>query len=218
GWRELMHHHGLKFVVTLPPIIKWQEVQRLLRDRLPILELTESEEFIENVLSRHLNVASNGQVQSLKQICTPALLHQLENLLKEEFGRAPLGGWLRLTNLVLELANDLSIPLKETAFEKLRHLYLARFCPLHPDPDPARLGIWRGYRWIELDRSLYDFLQLLARLGRPVDHMVIHTTKSNLHTLASRLRKAIEPAGEHIYLKNTRGEGYILENYSPRFL
>lgn len=218
GWRELMHHHGLRFLVALPPVIEREEVQRLLRDRLSLLEMTEAREFIENVISRYLKAASDGQVQTLERVCEPMLLHWLETLLKEEFGRAPLGGWLRLTNLVLELVNDINIPLKEASFDPLRRLYLTRFCPLHPDPNPARMGIWRGYRWIELDRSLYDFLQLLARVGHPVDHTHVQTTKSNLHTLASRLRKAIELAEEHIYLKNTKGEGYILENYSPRFL
>ena len=218
GWRELMHHHGLKFLVALPPVLEREEVQRLLRDRLPLLEMTEAREFVESVISRYLKAASDGQIQGLEQICESALLHRLEGLLKEEFGRAPLGAWLRLTSLVLELANSPTESLKENAFEPLCRLYLTRFCPLHPDPDPARLGIWRGYRWIELDRSLHDFLQLLARAGRPVDHTVVQTTKSNLHTLASRLRKSIESTDEHIYLKNTKGEGYILENYSSRFL
>lgn len=218
GWRELMHHHGLKLVLALPPVLTREEIQRLLRGRLPILEMTESKEFIAEVVSRHLKAASQGQIQALEQVCEPALLQRLENLLKEEFGYAPPGTWLRLAGLVLELINGPHEPLKEASFEPLSSLYFTRFCPLHPDPDPGRLGVWRGYRWIELERSLYDFFQLLARARHPVDHTVVQTTKSNLHTLASRLRKAIEPADEHIYLKNTKGEGYILENYSHRFL
>ncbi|MEM3366641.1 MAG: helix-turn-helix domain-containing protein [Candidatus Methanomethyliaceae archaeon] len=218
GWRELMHHHGLKLLLALPPILPRVEIQRLLRDRLPILEMTESREFIWTVISRHLKAASDGQIQSLEQICEPVLLQRLEDLLKEEFGRAPLGGWLRLAGLIMGLINNLNEPLKEESFETIRRLYFTHFCPLHSDPDPARLGIWRGYRWIELERSLYEFLQMLAQASHPVDHTVARTTKSNLHTLASRLRKAIEPAKEYIYIKNTKGEGYILENYSPIFL
>lgn len=217
GWRELMHHHGLKLLLALPPILPRAEIQRLLRDRLPILEMSESREFTWAVVSRHLKAASDGQIQVLEQVCEPALLQQLEDMLKEEFGYAPLGGWLRLAGLILELINNPDEPLKKEAFETLRRLYFTRFCPLHSDPNPARLGIWRGYRWIELDRSLYEFLQMLVEAKRPVDHIIARTTKSNLHTLASRLRKAIEPADEHIYIKNTKGEGYILENYSSSF-
>lgn len=217
GWRELMHHHGLKLSLALPPILPRTEIQRLLRDRLPILEMTESREFIWAVVSLHLKAASDGQIQALEQVCEPVLLQRLEDMLKEEFGCAPLGGWLRLASLILEFLNNPDEPLKEEAFETLRCLYFTRFCPLHSDPNPVRIGIWRGYRWIELDRSLYEFLEMLIRAKHPVDHITARTNKSNLHTLASRLRKAIEPADRHIYIKNTKGEGYILENYSLSF-
>lgn len=217
GWRELMHHHGLKFLIALPPVMSQEEIQSLLRDRLPVLEMSDSPKFTAEIISRYLKAASNGQVQTLEQVCRSGLLQRLEILLKEEFGCAPLGAWLRVTALILELANGPDAPLPEEAFAPLRRLYLSRFCPLHPDPNPARMGIWRGYHWIELDRSLYDFLQLLAHARRPVDHTIARTKKSNLHTLASRLRKAIEPAEEHLYIKNTKGEGYILENYRQIF-
>lgn len=240
GWREPMQHNGLKFLIAVPPVLSRQETRELLRDRLPLLEIAPPPEFVQEVVKRYLTVATDGQIQTLEQCCSPGLLKRLQNMLEEEFGIPPLGAWLKVASLALEIAPEPDVLLQEDAFSRLQQLYAVRFCPLHPDPDVTKIGIWRGYRWIELDRSQYEFLELVARAKQPVDHLVAQTTKSNLHTLASRLRKKIElieeqpeniqsegkkskkrekadSASEHIYLKNTKGEGYVLENYRAYF-
>lgn len=217
GWRELMHHAGLKWVIAIPPILSQQEIQSLLRDRLPIFGLEVTPGFIEQVLAGYLKTATGGHIEVLEQLCTPALKQRLEETMRDEFGKPALGAWVKLTGLLLEVFQSTGERIDEDRFPHIYTLYLSRFCPLHPDPNPGRIGIWRGYRWIELDHSLYEFLQKLAHAGQPIDHLVLHISKSNLHTLASRLRKALGGREMEIYLKNTRSEGYFLENYRSVF-
>lgn len=217
GWRELMHHAGLRWVIAIPPILNQQEIQSLLRGRLPVFALEVNMEFIEEVLSRYLKVATARQIEALEQICSPTLQHRLEEMIKDEFGDPAVGAWVKLAELLLEVFQKTREKIGEDHFQHIYTLYLSRFCPLHPDPTPGRIGIWRGYRWIELDHSVYEFLQSLVQAGQPVNHLVFHTSKSNLHTLASRLRKALEGTGTEVYLKNTRNEGYSLQHYRSVF-
>jgi len=94
---------------------------------------------------------------------------------------------------------------------------------LHLDKD----GVWLGPKYIPLSPQLLALLEVLvSRKGRPVsteDPYLHHrlnltnleraTAARNIHTLASRLRKAIEPIPNRpIYIKSRRGEGYWVEN------
>jgi len=55
----------------------------------------------------------------------------------------------------------------------------------------------------------------MQQKGRRVNSDLV-ASKNNLHTLASRLRKVIEPdPADKVYLKNRRDEGYWLENFVP---
>ena len=81
-------------------------------------------------------------------------------------------------------------------------------------------GVWRGPRFIRLDDQPLNFLSLLyTRRRHPINWeddelRTLAGSKGNVHSLASRTRKMIEPVeGETIYLINKRGEGgYWLEN------
>ena len=167
---------------------------------------------------RHLRAATAGQFENLRQLCSPDLLARLEKMVAEEFDRSsPPGAWLKVCEIALEMVNRTGqVPLSSEMFPALRHTYALRHQPLRLGAKEQFPGVWRGYQWLSLDRALYDFLTLLMQQkGRRVDSEMM-PSKGNLHTLASRLRKVIEPdPADKVYLKNRRDEGYWLENFVP---
>ncbi len=216
GWLKPMQRYGIKVILAVPSLFSKEEISELGRGRLTLLDLETPPDFTKEVVERHLLASTAGQFQRLEQLCSPDLMRQLENMLEEEFGDFPPGAWLKVAEIVLEIAAKTEqVPLTEETFSVIRLAYAARCQPLRlgaPDMPP---GVWRGRQWLNLDRALYEFLRLLMeRKGKCVNHKMLHTSKSNLHTLASRLKKVIEPGPDYdVYLKNRKGEGYWLENF-----
>lgn len=216
GWLEPMQHHGLKVVMALPPTFTIREIRKLSRGRISVLEIKVKQEHTQKIIEHYLTVATNRKVQHIEQLCSPTLVSQLDFLVQDEFDAPVPGAWVKILELLLETASKgKKLPLSAGIFPKIKSSFYTRFMPLRLDSDTTELGVWRGYKWTSLDRSIYDFLALLiSNKGRRVDHIAVRTTKGNMHTLASRLRNAIEPGTlKNIYLKNIRGEGYWLENY-----
>ena len=83
--------------------------------------------------------------------------------------------------------------------------------------------MWRGPKFIYLDRQPWRFVQVLwTNSNTPIsaddpDLGRVVRTKANAHKLANRVRERLEPIpGWPIYLLNDRGEGgYWLENIPP---
>lgn len=223
GCLEPMQHPGLQVVMALPPVFEAADVVRLCRGRAAVLSTEVSEEHTRRVLSRYLLAATTGEIQQPEQLYAPDLLRQVQSFLQSEFPQSegsspPIGAWLKATEILLEIAARAStLPLTASAFPEMRRAFYERFLPLRLAAGEEKVGVWRGYRWIPLERAAYEFLKALARgRGRPLDAESLHTSKGNLHTLASRLREAIEPEeSSRIYLKNAKGEGYWLENIVP---
>jgi hypothetical protein len=215
-WLEPMQHAELKVVMALPPSFSAQKVRELSRGRVAIFEMESAPDHNREVVSRHLSTATNGKILRIEQLCSQPLTARLGDFLRDEFGSSAVGAWLKMVEILLETINEEEkLLLKIEAFPKIKLVFCERFMPLHLTPDAARLGVWRGYKWIPLDRSVYDFLTILVRYkDKRITHEMVQTTKENLHTLASRLRNAVEPDPlQPIYLKNIKGEGYWLENY-----
>lgn len=218
GWLEPMQHSGLKLVMALPPTFVAREIRELSRGRTSVLEMETSLERTRQVVARYLSVATEGMIQNVEQLCSPELVTQLQNMVQDEFDAPALGAWLKVVEILLETASKgEKLPLKTDLFPQVLLSFYSRFTPLRFGLDTAELGLWRGYKWIPLDRAVYDFVGvLISHKGRPIDHTIAGTSKGNLHTLASRLRVAIEPnSSRTIYLKNLKGEGYWLENFVP---
>jgi len=107
------------------------------------------------------------------------------------------------------------VPLHQTE-DEIKRAFYARFIPLRLDPHHR--GIWRGPKFIPLDKQPFRLLEILAQhKGKPMLSEDLNKdvagSLSNVHTLVRRVREAIEPdPSVPIYLKNRQDEGYWLEN------
>lgn len=218
GWLKPMERYGVRVILTLPHFFSKKEITELGRGRLTVLEIEAAPDFTQETIKSHLLAATHGQFEALPQLCSVSLMEKLKEMVTEEFGGSPPGAWLKIAEIVLETASQSGqIPLTEEAFSGIRQTYAVRYQPLRLGPPDMPPGVWRGYQWLNLDRALYEFLTtLMEQKGRCVNHEIVRTSKSNLHTLASRLKKIIEPnPGHDVYVKNRKGEGYWLENFIP---
>lgn len=214
GWLELMHHDGLDLIVSLSP--HCENLIERSRGRLSQVEMLVSKEHTWEVINRHIRASTDGTIISIEKISSADLLARLSLMIGHEYGQDVVGAWVSLTEILLRFVNKGSLPVTEAVFNEVRNTFFSQCLPLRLDLSSDRHGVWRGHRWIPLEASVFDFLKALWRSkGRPIDasQMVAQVSTENLHTLARRLRVAIEPdASQPIYLKNRRGEGYWLEN------
>jgi len=222
-WLEPMQYPPLQVVVALPLEICTPDRLELTRSRAKIIDLSPSEKHIDALLQRYLWVATSGEIQHLEQVSTKEMLLALDQFLEQEFGYASPGAWINFLNILLEKAshltpNDQTLPLDHSCTNEAILGYYRLFLPLRKADNEDHLGVWRGHRWIRLDRASYDFLmQLFSNKGKYVDHVQTQKKKANLHTLARRVRVAIEPDPSNpIYLLNDRGEGYWIEHFSMK--
>ena len=215
GWLELMHHDGLNFIISLSPLCVNLIEQS--RGRLSVVEMMTSRTHTQEVINRHIQAATDGKIISIKQIATVDLLALLSPMIENQYGEPAVGAWVNVTEILLELAHKGDLPVTENSYNEIRNTFFSQCLPLMLDPSSDRHGVWRGHKWIALDASVFDFLLALWRYrGHPIDgsQLVGHISTENLHTLAHRLRVAIEPdASQPIYLRNRRGEGYWVENF-----
>ncbi|MBL7164840.1 MAG: winged helix-turn-helix domain-containing protein [Anaerolineales bacterium] len=220
GWLEPMQHPQLQLVLALPPDFCNPERLKLTRGRVKIIDISPSNRHTQTTIHRYLTTATNGNIQQIEQLCTKALFEQLNSFILQEFDSPVVGAWVKFLQIILERAKHWveggkTLPLEGACFNGMVREYCRHYLPLKKAADDNHLGVWRGHRWIRLDRSSYDFLMLLFRSrGHPIDHIHTQTKKSNLHTLARRLRVAIEPIpSDPVYVQNIRGEGYWLEYF-----
>jgi hypothetical protein len=217
SWLEPMQHYGLKLIVALPEVFETKEIRELTRGRANVLEMETSLEHTWKVIARYLPIATEGTIKKIEKLCSPELIVKLQYLIQEEFDAPAVGAWLKFVETLLDVASEgKKLPLNADLFPQIRLSFYAHFMPLRLGSDSIELGVWRGYKWIRLDPSIYEFLaHLISHKGKRI-YEIPRTSKGNLHTLASRLRGKIEPdSSQTIYLKNIKGEGYWLENFIP---
>ena len=222
-WLELMHHDGLAIVTTvIPEVLEQGDLVRRARGRVSVTKLHWTQEQVHTLANRHIIAATNQQISSLEHLTNPNLVQQLEAMIEAEHGMPAPQGWVALAELLLDFALQSGVPLKAT-FDDIRLAYFARFMQLRLDKTSSHRGVWRGPKFIALDEQPLHLIEaLVQKRGMPVSSedlgRVIGMSKgksklANLHTLARRVREAIEPdPAKPIYLRNKRDEGYWLEN------
>lgn len=215
-WLELMHHDGLRCVSAVPDAMQLPEMLlNKARGRVEVIPISVSFEQTMEITNRHIRAATGGNIQSLTDLVSPALLQQITAMLDDEFSGPVPGAWVQLSKLVLETDRTNGSCLDEKQFTALRQNFYKKYLPLRILSETPRPGVWRGTRFIPLEIGHFELLQKMwQQKGRPLDHNQLNISKENLHTLAHRIRLVIEPSPkEPIYLVNQRNEGYWLENY-----
>lgn len=223
-WLEPMHHRGLTLVAAVDA--RTDQKRNLVakaRGRVNRVTIRWERDQAREIAVRHLRTATT--LTTLEQLVTPELLAKLEETLEEEYGEPAPGAWTALLRILLENAQIQAVPLTAALFPDVKREFFRRCLPLFLDPDETHRGVWRGPRFIPLTEQPYNFLRVLWKYkGDPVDREAFQSlaySKEYVHTLAGRVRKAIEPTIElatkdkdrFVYIHERRGEGYWLENF-----
>jgi hypothetical protein len=224
GWLELMHHPGFVLAAAVPGVV-WQEsqIKPRVRHRLRRIAISWTTAQCRQIADNHIRLATEQEDASLTAYAEEALLREMASLIEAEYGAAVPAGWVALAETVLYLAcrSNLPAPLKLSDWAQLCRAFYARHFPLRLDEQ--KHGVWRGPRFIYLDPQPLRLLTLFfQRRGEPAswadeDVRSVAGSANNVHSIASRIRKAIEPetVSEPVYLINKRGAGgYWLENYA----
>jgi hypothetical protein len=157
----------------------------------------------------------------LEDLVIPSLLTNLESFIQSEFHNIAPYGWVLLAETLMHLINRPEMPMIPpftlTHETSIKREYCARHFPIEVIPNR---GIWRGPRLIRLDSQPLSFAEILwakpttlLNAEDPDLRRLAHT-KEYIHTLARRVREAIEPDIKNpIYLINDRGAGgYYFEH------
>jgi len=228
-WHDLMYHPGFRMAIALPQEIwEGENLAQFARGRIGVLPLTWTREQVWEIARRHLRAALDDPSQDLEEWMEEELRTEIDKWLYQEYEGYVPAGWVALIetilHLILEQGEAFQRPLRRSQAKEVLRTLCARHMPLRIDLEGH--GVWRGPRWIPLAEQPFNFLRVLwERRGAPVDVSDERlraalgsrgATKANLHTLAARLRRQIEPFPEQpIYLINRRAEGgYCLENLS----
>lgn len=223
GWLDIAHHPRLAVVVAAPDIVvsEGQVIGRA-RGRASVVRARWTEAECRAIAEGHLCLALDrpeGGVR-LEELATAEVLDRAGRAIAAEYGRPTPGGWVALAETLLYLTAGSPTPLPRpvASADAALAMWFARHLKLRVD---LRLrGVWRGPRLIRLDEQPFRFLCLLhQRRGAPVNWdddelRTLALSKNNVHSLAARARKAIEPVkAAPVYLLSGRGEGgYWLEN------
>jgi hypothetical protein len=221
GWLDLMHHPGFSLVAAVPTeILQESNIEARARHRLRRISLEWNEEACRSIAEKHMQQALAEEKACLSEYAVEDVIGSTGRLIEMEYGRPVPAGWVDLAETLLYLTqNLLPPPLQANHVDRVKRAFYARHMPLCLDL--PRHGVWRGPRFIALDEQPLNFVELLLRRrGHPINWddqelRLLAMTKANVHSIASRTRKAIEPIPKQpVYLLNRRGEGgYWLENY-----
>lgn len=213
GWLDLFEYPEFVIRAAIP-----QTADDLLHltqrgnGRFEVIPLRQNEPVIAEIVNRHIQVATYEACHSLEDMAETAVLERAKVEIERVYGRSALAGWL-------QWAETLIASLQSGANHDPDG-YVAEFYQRHMPLrlENGRAGVWRGPQFIPLDQQPYEFLKkLFALQGQSSPDLLLSVAGStaNLNTLASRLRKEIEPIpGQTLYLQNRRDRGYWLENFA----
>jgi hypothetical protein len=223
SWLELMQQPNLALMAAVPHAAAEQiDLISRARSRINVARLEWSLDQVKALAERCLQVALNDPTACFERLVTREALALLAERLAAEYGGDAPQGWIWLAETLLYCANREQVP-TPFGIEWVDRLWL-EFCARHfPLELLAGRGVWRGPRFITIDPQPLRLIDLLWRSRDPINiddpgmKRILGQTKnpkSLLHTLARRLRQAIEPDPSNpIYLINDRGEGgYWLDN------
>jgi hypothetical protein len=213
GWLDLFEYPEFALQAAIPEAVDTLlKLTEQINGRSEIIYLRQNEDMIQDIVSRHICTATNSTYNRLEDFTTTAVISRAREEIQQLYGRESLGGWLHWTETLLANANNrksLQDP-DEAAYN-----YFQRHIPIRLEV--TQPGVWRGPQLILLDQQPYELLKKLFELrGRSAPDLLQDFAGSgaNLNTLASRLRKQIEPlSNKTIYLHNRRDRGYWLENF-----
>lgn len=217
GWLTPLQIEGFAIKAALPArVVEQANLVERSRGRVTFASLRWTIENCHEVSARYLAAATAGKLSSLQKMASTRLLALLDEQIKEVYPLSSPQPWLKLTALLLDHYAKCGHRLTEAQYSELACAYFSRFVPLRFDRQ--RRGVWRGLQWIALDDQPLKFLEILWTYrdgGDPNQALMegFKNSKANVNTLASRLRKKIEPVPEQpIYIHNSRSQGYWLEN------
>lgn len=209
----LMEQKGLVLRAALPQSsIDKGDLLTCSGGRLQAANLSYGEAACQSIIQRYLHVATEGRNNNLEKLAKPVVLKRAGLEIENLYGEQTVAGWLHWTQTLLCMfaGSPLNDP-EEAAYQfYMRHVKLR----LASD----RQGVWRGPQFVELDDRPFDLLKALFDLkGRASPEglsYAINESSEYINTLASRLRKKLEPVKKrHIYIHNSRLSGYWLENF-----
>lgn len=209
----LMEQKGLVLRVALPySILEKGDLLTCSGGRLQAATLYYDEAICHSIIQRHLNMATEGRVGNLERLAKPPVLKRAGLEIQKLYNQQTLAGWLNWTQTLLSMFDG--VPLSDP--EEATYQFYIRHVKLRLATDQQ--GVWRGPQYIPLDDRPFDLLQALLELrGRRSPDELIRTANNSsqyLNTLASRLRKVLEPLEKRpVYLHNSRTSGYWLENF-----
>lgn len=190
-------------------------LKKLVRERANIIALEWTLEQCQSVCELHLKRATNSNINRLEDIATPQLLKTLTDKLPY-LREAPVPRyWLWFTHALLLVYEEIGQLLTIEQEQIVLQTYFEKFIKLSLDKKAG--GVWRGPEFVKLTEQALIFLSVLwdGNFSETPNAKLVHTlgSKVNVNTVASRVRTAIEPLlPTRIYLKNTRQDGYWLEN------
>ncbi len=212
----LLEQQGLLIRAALPESsLEKGKLAMRAAGRLQLARLYFDEGTCCQIVQRCLRVATDGRFELLETLAEPAVLNRAKAEIEKLYGGQSLAGWLHWAETLLAIYND--APFQDVQ-EAVYHYY-SRHVPLRLATD--RQGVWRGPQFVPLEQRPFELLKVLFQLkGRPSAEELIYAagnSQQNLNTLASRVRKALEPVPEkNVYIQNSRAAGYWLECFLPQ--
>lgn len=216
SWLTPLQIEGFALKAALPvTVVEQANLVERSRGRVTFASLQWTVETCHELSQRYLSAATQGKLTSLTKVATEELLSSLEKQIQVPHPLPQPQSWIRLTALLLDYYSQSGRLLTKTQYETIVCAYFGRHVPLKFDR--KNRGVWRGLEWIALDEKPFKFLEILwsYRDGGDATQALLKMARKqgNLNTLASRLRKKIEPIpGQPIYIQNNRSQGYWLEN------
>jgi len=225
GWLTPLQFEGFAIKAALPEeIVEESNLIELSRGRISFASLRWSSELCRELTSRLIRAATDHQLAGLTALASDSVWTYLEDEIQTLYGESSPRVWVHLTRILLDEYLKQAKKLAEKNRSALLWTFYAKHVPLRIDR--SRQAVWRGKQEIPLDDQPFIFLETLwVHQGKKdADQeeergdanralLEIAGSQGNLNTIASRLRKKIEPFPENpIYLQNSRSQGYWLEH------
>ncbi|GAB4579062.1 MAG: hypothetical protein Fur0022_18000 [Anaerolineales bacterium] len=214
---EVIQHPGFSVLVALPleSLTEASVVERA-RGRVSVLFMRWEAEEVWALMRQYLQTALEDETKVEQSL---AIVEKtFEKTLLEGYGAYLPTGWIALAETMAYLVRHkrLSWPVRENDVPVLEREFYIRHIPIQVDAQAH--GVWRGKHFIQLQEQLVAFLEVLSHTPGKSVHLEhahlssVAKTKNNLHSLASRTRKQIEPfPKDPIYLQHDE-DGYRLEH------
>ncbi|MBN1995310.1 MAG: winged helix-turn-helix domain-containing protein [Anaerolineae bacterium] len=216
GWLTPLQFEGFAIKAAIPEhAIDQAKLIDKSRGRITFTSLRWPAEDCRELSNRYVQAATDNRRRALTDIAAPELLTALEHKIQPIYGGPTPRAWVGLTATLLNQYAHNGQKLTGQNYNDLVHAYFANH--VHLKLDRTCRGVWLGAQFISLDEQPFAFLEVLWQYRQSGDAnpalLKIAGTQGNLNTIASRLRKKIEPVPDKpVYVQNTRSQGYWLEN------